>query len=152
MSQYRTIFINNSYNNILSYLERIGTLELEDDDDDNVRTFEKLFSNGKLKVSLKKQVERGDKFSFMVLGVCNFFENIETKFKNQKQTIINQLLDCETAIGIVADSNFTETDERATFIYNLMQMFDGIMFDGQGMTDKNGKIILDHDGSSEITN
>ncbi len=148
MNQYRTIFSNKNYDEILHYVE---TLKLNEIRDSDIRTFDANYKEGNLQISIKKQIERGDSFSKMILGTWNFLRNIETSYDNQKKDLITRISECETAIGIVTDSNFTETDERATFIYKLMEMFDGIMFDGQGMTDKNGKIILDYDGSSELS-
>ncbi len=149
MNQYRTIFSSKNYDEILNYLETLKLTEVKDSD---VKTFETNYKEGNLQVSIKKRIEGGDSFSMMILGTWNFLRNIETNYDKQKKELINRISECETAIGIVADSNFTETDERATFIYKLMEMFDGIMFDGQGMIDKKGKVILDHDGSSEIAN
>jgi hypothetical protein len=149
MNQYRTIFSHKNYDEILNYLESIKLTEVKDSD---IRTFDINYKEGNLQISIRKQIERGDSFSKMILGTWNFLRNIETSYNNQKKELITRISECETAIGIVADSNFTETDERATFIYKLMEMFDGIMFDGQGMVDKKGKIILDYDGSSEIAN
>jgi hypothetical protein len=149
MSQYRTIFSSKNYDEILNYLETLKLTEVKDSD---VITFETNYKEGNLQVSIKKRIEGGDSFSMMILGAWNFLRNIETKYDKQKKELIHRVSECETAIGIVTNSNFTETDERATFIYKLMEMFDGIMFDGQGMTDKNGKLILDYDGSSEVTN
>jgi hypothetical protein len=147
MSQYRTIFTSKNYDKILNYLKTLKLTEIKDSD---VKTFETNYKEGNLQVSVKKQIEGGDSFSKMILGTWNFLRNIETSYDKQKKELINRVSECETAIGIVSDSNFTEADERTTFIYKLMEMFDGIMFDGQGMIDKNGKIILDHDGSSEL--
>jgi hypothetical protein len=149
MSQYRTIFSNKNYDEILNYLE---TLKLTEVKESEVKTFEVNYKEGNLQISIRKEIERGDSFSKMILGTWNFLRMIETEHEKVKDELIDFVLECETAIGIVADSDFTETDERATFIYKLMEMFDGLMFDGQGMVDKKGKIILDYDGSSEIAN
>jgi hypothetical protein len=148
MSQYRTIFSSKNFDEILNYVEKTRLTKVKDSD---LMTFEANYPEGNLQLSIKKQIERGDSFSMMILGTWNFLRNIETKYDKQKKELIHLVSECETAIGIVTDSNFTETDERATFIYKLMEMFDGIMFDGQGMIDKNGKLILDHDGSSEVS-
>ena len=149
MSQYRTIFSSKNYDEILNYLESLKLTEVKDSD---VKTFEADYKEGNLQISIKKEIERGDSFSKLILGTWNFLRNIATNYDEHKKKLIDRISECETAIGIVADSDFTETDERATFIYKLMEMFDGVMFDGQGMIDEKGRVILDHDGSSEITN
>jgi hypothetical protein len=146
MNQYRTIFSHKNYDEILNYLENLKITEVKDSE---VKAFNLNYSEGNLQVSVKKRIEQGDDFSQMIGGTWNFFRMIETEHEKVKDELIDFVLDCETAIGIVADSDFTETDERATFIYKLMEIFDGIMFDGQGMVDKKGKVILDYDGSSE---
>jgi hypothetical protein len=146
MNQYRTIFSHKNYDEILNYLENLKITEVKDSE---VKTFEVNYKEGNLQISIRKQIERGDSFSKMILGTWNFLRMIETTHEKVKDELIDVVLECETAIGIVADSDFTETDERATFIYKLMEIFDGIMFDGQGMVDKKGKVILDYDGSSE---
>jgi hypothetical protein len=148
MSQYRTIFSSKIFDEILNYVEKTRLTKVKDSD---LITFEANYPEGNLQLSIKKQIERGDSFSKLILGTHNFFRMIETRHKKLQEVLLKKISSCDATIGIVADSDFTETDERATFIYKLMEMFDGIMFDGQGMTDKNGKLILDYDGSSELS-
>jgi hypothetical protein len=62
------------------------------------------------------------------------------------------LLDeCEMAIGIVADPGFTKTDGRLDMVFAVAEHLDAMIFNGSGMIDKNGAMILDADGASEVT-
>lgn len=147
MSQFCTIYVEKAYSDVLTYLE---SLELREISDAEVKTFERKYFEGSLRVSLKKQVEAGDDFSGMILGTWNFFRDIETKHESLQKDLLNRILFSNTAIGIAANPEFTETDKRLDFVFGLAEQFDGIIFNGSEMIDKKGRLILDQAGNSEL--
>ena len=150
MSNSCTIYSSTDYNEILAYFEDIGFNDVTDSE--NVKSFQRHYSEGTLRISLKKRIEQGDNFSKMIGGTWNFVRMIETKNKIQKEGLIRHILDCKTAIGLVSEPKYVKDDKRADYIYKLAEMFDGVIFNGSEMIDKSGKLILDDEGNSEITN
>ncbi len=154
-----TIYSSKEYEEILAYLEGDGMrdvsdglsdMEVPDKSDLEVKIFERNYFEGNLRVSLKKQFERGDSFSSLIRGTWNFFETIETKHKTQKKKLVNHILECKTAIGIRADPVFTLTDKRLDCVFRITEMCDGIIFNGSEMIDRNGNLILDKSGNTEL--
>jgi hypothetical protein len=148
MSNSCTIYSSKDYNEILVYFEDIGFSDVTDSE--GVKSFQRHFIEGTLRISLKQQIKRGDGFSSLIRGTCNFFDNIETKYEEQKKELTTRILSCKTAIGLVSEPEYVKDDKRADYIYKLAEMFDGIIFNGSEMIDKSGKLILDDEGNSEL--
>lgn len=148
MSNSCTIYSNRNYSEILAYFEEIGFTDVTDSED--VKSFQRYYSEGTLRISLKKRIEQGDSFSKMIGGTWNFVRMIETRNKVQKEELIRRVLDCKTAIGLVSEPEYVEDDKRADYIYKLAEMFDGVIFNGSEMIDKSGKLILDDEGNSDL--
>jgi hypothetical protein len=161
MTQNCTIYSSKEYEQVLAYFESLkwrevsdglSDMEVPDKSDIEVKMFARyFFDETLLRVSLKKGYERGDSFSHLILGTCNFFDNIETEHEIQKKELTNRILECKTAIGIRADPEFTLTDKRLDFVFEIMEMFDGIIFNGEAMLDKEGKVILDYVGNTALS-
>ncbi len=156
-----TIYSSKEYEEILTYLENDGMrdvsdglsdMEVPDKSDLEIKMFERNYFEGNLRISLKKQFERGDSFSHLIAGTWNFLETIETEHEAQKKKLTHRILECKTAIGIRAEPVFTLTDKRLDCVFRITEMCDGIIFNGSEMLDRNGELILDKDGNSEITN
>lgn len=147
MSQSCTIYLEKGYSDILAYLE---SLEMREVSDSEVKTFERNYFEGSLRVSLKKQAYAGDGFSSMILGTWNFFRDVETKHENQQKDLLNRILSCQSAVGVAANPEFTETDKRLDFVFELARLFDGVIFNGSEMIDQKGRLILDQAGNSEL--
>ncbi len=146
MSKACTIYTRRNYQDVYDYLVEEAFHDVSDD----VTTFERSYFEGNIRISLKQEVERGDDFSKLLMGTWNYFEQIETKHTDQKSALTKRILETETAIGIVAEPEFEEEDKRLDLIFRLTDMFDGIIFNGSGMLDKEGQVILDSDGDSEV--
>lgn len=86
----------------------------------------------------------------MILGTWNFFDNIETKYEKQQKELVNRILSRNSAVGVLADPEFTKTDKRLDFVFSLAELFDGVIFNGSEMIDKKGRLILDQAGNSEL--
>jgi hypothetical protein len=108
-------------------------------------------TEGKIIFNSRQRKRPGDDFSRMILGAHNYFRNIKTRKVKQRQRILDLLGGCEMAIGVVADPEFTETDSRLDLVFAIVRRLDAMIFNGSGMIDKDGAMILDSDGSSEVT-
>jgi len=62
--------------------------------------------------------------------------------------LLDFILSCETAIGIVAEPEFKEDDERLDAIFAIAELMDGYIFNGSEMLDKNGEIVLSAEADS----
>lgn len=142
-----TVYSKANYEVVLNY---ISNTEVKEVVNESLRTFSKTFFEGNLKISINKRKSAGDSFSGMILGTWNLFENIETKNTAIQKELTSKILDSEVALGIVAEPDFTETDERLDVIFDLAEKFEGIIFNGAEMLDKKGRVILDQDGNSEL--
>lgn len=148
MSNSCTIYSSRDYAEILNYFEDLGFEDVSDSDD--VKSFQRHFFEGDLRISLKRPIKRGDSFSGLILGTWNFIENIDTKYERQKKDLIKKISECKTVIGLVSEPNYVENDKRADYIYKLAEMFDGVIFNGSEMISKKGQLILDRDGNSNL--
>jgi hypothetical protein len=161
MIQNCTIYSNKEYKDILAHFENLqwrdvsdglSDMEVPDESDLEVKMFARyFFDETLLRISLKRRIEQGDSFSKMIGGTWNFFRMIETEHEAQKEELTHRILECKTAIGIRAEPEFTLTDKRLDFVFELMEMFDGIIFNGEAMLDKEGKVILDYAGNTALS-
>ncbi|NJM54180.1 MAG: hypothetical protein HC846_12835, partial [Blastocatellia bacterium] len=130
MEQNLTIYAAEECEKIRGYLETLemkdvsnGESDMDESDqsDLQVKTFEKQFDEGLLRVSLKKRFENGDSFSRIIGGTWNFFRMISTENEKQKKELLTRILECKTAIGIKAIPLTTLTDKRLDFVFDLME-------------------------------
>lgn len=106
-------------------------------------------SGNSLELYFKKQLNSGDSFSHLILGTYNYFKNIETTQHQSQKNLLDFILSCEIAIGVSAEPEFSELDERLDIVFAITELLDGAIFNGSEMINKNGKLILNLDGSSE---
>jgi hypothetical protein len=149
MSNSCTIYSSKNYDEVLAYFENLGITDVTDSKD--VKSFQRYYIEGSLRISLNRRIEQGDSFSKMIGGTWNFVRMIETNNKVQKEWLTRHILDCKTAIGLVSEPEYVEDDKRFDYIYKLAEMFDGVIFNGSEMIDKSGKLILDDEGNSELS-
>jgi hypothetical protein len=149
MSQNCTIYSNKEFKEAVEFLQNSQSLDVSDS---GILSFEKTYLEGNLKISIKRRKRPGDEFSKMILGTWAFFEDIETRYRQLQEDLLKSISSGTFAIGIVATPEFTETDERLDFIFEIAENFDGLIFNGFEMLDKKGRTVLDKDGNSEIAN
>jgi hypothetical protein len=152
MTQYLTIFSRRiDHKGIVSTLRSFPVKQLE-----LVGTEKKwaqiiiITAEGKITFNSAQQEKPGDEFSRMILGAHNYFRTIKTKNIKQQKRILDLLDECEMAIGVVADPDFTGTDKRLDLVFAIAGYLNAMMFNGSGMIDKDGAMILGSDGSSEV--
>jgi hypothetical protein len=98
------------------------------------------------KLSSTERVEPGDEFSHLILGTLNFFRNVETSSSGNKQRVMKLIRDTHWAIGIVVEPEFKDEAGHFDCIFKITELLGGLIFNGWGMVDENGWMILDKDG------
>jgi hypothetical protein len=150
MSQSCTIYSRkNEWENIAGILRDAG-VENSDNDSESSDNGNIKNSDGTLRLSLRKSFQAGDDFSRMLLGTHNFFSQVETENTQAQNELLNFILSCETAVGIVAEPEFKEEDKRLDIVFAIAELLDGYIFNGSEMLDKNGELVLSAEGESEV--
>lgn len=153
MKQSCTIYSRiESYQNITSIWEALSdnNSEVSLRENESGGVILKTIS-GRLELSLKKYEQSGDDFSHLILGTHNYFNQVETKYEKAKNNLLNSISQSKIAIGVGAEPSFTETDERLDIVFGIAEMLDGVIFNGSEMIDKDGQLILDKSGDSELS-
>ncbi len=101
---------------------------------------------------LNRRVHRhnGDDFSRMMLGLLNYFREVTTPHEETKERVLRGLDDVSLAIGVVAEPSFDEEAGHFELIFGLAEEFDAMTWNGSGVLDPTGSLILDGDGESEL--
>jgi hypothetical protein len=97
-------------------------------------------------LSSMERVEPGDEFSHLILGTLNFFRNVETSSPGNKQRVMKLIRDTHWAIGIVVEPEFKDEAGHFDCIFEITELLGGLIFNGWGMVDENGLMILDKEG------
>jgi hypothetical protein len=87
----------------------------------------------------------------MILGAHNYFRQIETENAGTQKNLADFILGCQSAVGIVAEPEFSGEDERLDIVFEIAERLDGVIFNGADMIDKKGRLILGGDGESETS-
>lgn len=150
MAEHCTIFCPHvAYAQVTHYLEQNanGSFQIVGETED-WQTITVSHTRSTLKFTSLKYEQGGDKFSHLILSTHNFFRNVPASGAN-KQRALQALLSCEWIIGVVANESFDE-DENTALVFAITQLLDAMIFNGSGMLDKDGNLILDSQGNSEI--
>jgi hypothetical protein len=102
-----------------------------------------------IKLSRWVRTEAGDPFCRMVLGTHNRFRTVRTDATEAQRRVLDSIADCKSAIGVVAEPEFDMYAGHLDLIFGIARELDGIIFNGSGMIDSDGKMILDLEGNSE---
>jgi hypothetical protein len=94
---------------------------------------------------LKRQ-KGGDKIAKTLLGAFNYFDKISTDAKNNKEVALLHLSKCNASIGIKAQPAFTEKFHHVKYLFGVVNEFNGMIFNGSGLIDGEGGLVLDADG------
>jgi hypothetical protein len=94
--------------------------------------------------------EPGDAFSNMRLGLHNLFWNVNTVAVGEKKRVLNSIAACTLAIGVVADPGFSDEEDHTHLVLDVARLTDGVIFNGVGMLDSSGHLLLDRDGRTKI--
>ena len=96
------------------------------------------------------RVRPGDRFSSLVLGVHNYFNQVKTKRKAIKADVLRRVERMALAIGVVAKPEFVELAGHYDCIFRLAKAFDAIIWTGSGVINADGDLLLDGEGNTEL--
>ncbi len=95
------------------------------------------------------QQKPGDEFSRLILGTHNYFRMIGTQNKRLQNQLLHTIAATNMVIGVKAIPDFDESVGHFDLIFAIAETLDGMIFNGNGMIDYEGKMILDADGTTE---
>lgn len=104
---------------------------------------------GSLRISGMRWERPGDEFSSMTLGMANYFRCAPATNKDLQLRAMRFVHRCEFALGIVAKPEFSEQDGHFDLVFALATALDALIWNGSGLVDTNGRLVLDGDGTSE---
>jgi hypothetical protein len=118
-----------------------------DGDFDKWDTIILKFEKSELRFTKSVRERPGDKFSKMILGMHNYFRNVDTRADSNKEHILQKVGETKLAVGVVGQPEFSEEDGHFDYIFSVTKKIDGMIFNGEGMLDYKGDMILYGDGS-----
>ena len=83
-------------------------------------------------------------------GMSAFFERVETPHPAIKAGVLERVENFALAIGVVAEPGFDDEAGHYECIFGLAAELDAIIWNGNGVLDAEGSMILDADGNSEV--
>jgi hypothetical protein len=92
----------------------------------------------------------GDEFSKMQRGMWVYFDGIETAHTSIKPDLLERIENFALAIGVVAEPRFVEDSGHFDCIFGLADALDAVIWNGSGILDAEGRMILDGEGNSEV--
>lgn len=109
-----------------------------------------LGSRATIVVNSLKYRQAGDEFSRLIMGMHNYLRNIDTSAVEVKQDVLERVGRCRYALGVVAEPEFLDEAGHFEFVFGLAEALDALIWNGSGLVDTRGRIVLDVDGISEI--
>ncbi|MCS6234258.1 hypothetical protein G3495_03775 [Shewanella baltica] len=91
-----------------------------------------------------KRVAGGDQVSKTILGAYSFFKRIKTDAITNKNYIQQHLAECNASIGVKSSTSFSGLDYD--FLLKIVAHSEGQIFNGIGMLNEQGDLILDSEG------
>ncbi len=153
MSDACTIYINRvDYKKVREIIEAVSTNPVEVVGDPDKR--EQITVRGQSTLTLIPMEGRPyvhDEFSDLILGTAAYFRRVETAHTNLKAKIITAISECQFALGVVGRPAFDEEEKHFDIVFAITEAFGGLIFNGNGMIDENGLMVLDSEGNSDLT-
>ncbi len=112
-----------------------------------------LFSqDAKMTINLSRYVGGGTsgargKFNRVILGTTTFFQDVR-KRKAQRDEAMHILDGANTILGCVGEPFFS--DEHYALIFAVAAAGQGLVFDGEGLLDGAGRLVIDRSGRGDI--
>jgi hypothetical protein len=92
----------------------------------------------------------GDEFSKMQRGMWVYFDGVETAHTSIKPDLLERIESFALAIGVVAEPGFVEDSGHFDCIFGLAEALDAVIWNGNGILNAEGSMILDGEGNSEV--
>ena len=97
----------------------------------------------------QQQAEFND-FSRLILGTSTFFQNVNVTPIDRRERLLDTISRCQFAIGVGASPEFNEEERHFDMIFEIAKTLDGLIFNGSGMVDPDGLLVLDNEGNFDV--
>jgi hypothetical protein len=104
-----------------------------------------------LTFSSLRRVAPGDQFSKLILGASTFFRRVETSAIKNKDHILKAISGSKMILGIVAEPKMMQEYGHFDLVFDIAEELEGIIFNGGGILNAQGLLILDGQGNSEMS-
>ena len=140
-----------AYSNVLDAIRISWPGEVSIDGKADTWTRVTLIYLGKcLTLSSLVQEQPGDKFSKLILSMHNFFCTVETAAASNQSNVLAHIANAKMLIGIVAEPDFVEDDDRLDSLWTIAESVNGLIFNGDSMLDLRGQRILSRNGDYDV--
>ncbi len=85
-------------------------------------------------------------FNRVILGACTFFRHVRVRPKQIREDLLRRISETKLLIGCVATPAFSADLGHYDLVFAIARAMNGMIFDGQGMIDARGTLILDKSG------
>ena len=152
MSDACTIYVSRvDYSKVREIIEAVSTNPVEVIGDAD--KWEQITVRGQTTLTfaaIESRPHEHDEFSDLILGTWTFFRRVETAHTSLKARVITAVSECQFAIGVVGKPAFNEQEKHFDIVFAITEAFGGLIFNGYGMVDQNGLMVLDKDGNSDL--
>jgi len=101
--------------------------------------------------SMKRQQQpEFNDFSRLILGTATFFRHVNVTPVERRERVLDAVYRCQFSVGVVASPGFNEDEKHFDMIFEIAKSLNGLIFNGSGMVDANGLLVLDNEGNFDV--
>jgi len=101
--------------------------------------------------SMKRQQQpEFNDFSRLILGTSTFFRHVNVTPVERRERVLDAVYRCQFSVGVVASPEFNEDEKHFDMIFEIAKSLDGLIFNGSGMVDADGLLVLDNEGNFDV--
>jgi len=101
--------------------------------------------------SMKRQQQpEFNDFSRLILGTSTFFRHVNVTPVERRERVLDAVYRCQFSVGVVASPGFNEDEKHFDMIFEIAKSLDGLIFNGSGMVDADGLLVLDREGNFDV--
>jgi len=102
--------------------------------------------------SMKRQQQpEFNDFSRLILGTATFFRHVNVMPMERRERVLDAVYRCQFSVGVVASPGFNEDEKHFDMIFEIAKSLNGLIFNGSGMVDADGLLVLDRDGNFDVS-
>ena len=102
--------------------------------------------------SMKRQQQpEFNDFSRLILGTSTFFRHVNVTPVERRERVLDAVYRCQFSVGVVASPGFNEDEKHFDMIFEIAKSLNGLIFNGSGMVDADGLLVLDRDGNFDVS-
>lgn len=93
----------------------------------------------------------GDKVSKTLMGAYNYFKRIDTEYGHNQQYVLKVISRSNASLGVLAKPQLVEECGHYNYILSLARRFEGLVFNGSGLVNELGEVVLNNRGECSVT-